>query len=1097
MSQSLAQRVVNSFGLTLDQKTAALERSRDVVVTAGAGSGKTRTLVARYASLLADGLLPRQVAAITFTEKAAREMRSRLRKALLDLLEKTDDPKERSFWTTLNGQMDSARIGTIHSLCAEILRAHPAEAGVDPRFDVIDEGLATTLKKQLVESTVVEMLSLPENKPIFRFLGTSGIQELLAALLDKRLEASEIFSNAQDSDAIVHAHLEARLHHAEFVGLMRELRGYSTKELNDQAGDKLAGHIKGLLFEWQQAEDALKLGELISCTTHLFTARREYLKKGSGKKGDVKDAHARLQALYDEYLDPLIGGSNSKDSPPTEESETAFKTLLPLIRAGFDSLHRSYLAELALRHALDFDDLEYGALQLLQRGEIRAVWQAELRSMLVDEFQDTNPRQRRIVEALAAQSGRLFVVGDDRQSIYRFRRADVTVFREMQAAARAKGGLVLDLDVTYRAHAPLLRGTGSLLASLMGSDEIPNQPFHVPFRPLNPFRQSAPEHIQPPHIEFILGAGADSDEAREVSAKTLALRLLQLKQMGQVKSWDEVALLFRASTGYGRYEDAFEEAGIPFVTVAGRGFHERPEIRDILNLLRALADPADDLAMAGLLRSPAFGLSDSALYLLRQQQAGSIPYWMALQGDLSVLEEDDQRLAKRTVQIVNSLLPQVDHVSIAELLKALVDAVDYRAILAVEDGRGSNGRLWRNLDKLIADAQTSGLVNVRDFLEYLTTLSDAGAREGEAPAEAQGAVRLMTIHKSKGLEFPFVVLADSSRSIKSRAESVYLLPEMGLTFKLDPEPMLYRLSRQLDDQQNEAESGRMLYVAMTRAQEKLIISGHVSLGRITVSGWTKNLCETIEVDPAELTDPSGPYSQPTALLNNGMLIWCSHDNETIQTAAEPERIETLDENQSQPLYEPLIELAPMTITEDEGAPRRIWRAAEPTLFVPSSVIGQMVHKALELWLHADDVRLTPLLESLALGAGLATAAQRTEAVRRAFELIDRFCAHPVRAEIDAADERRHEVPYTRMHDDRSETGYIDLLFRKGDQWFVVDFKADAIRTREEYDKAVSRYKGQLLRYREACRQLLQQDVAISLCFLDDRGHISIVEIALP
>jgi len=170
--------------------------------------------------------------------------------------------------------------------------------------------------------------------------------------------------------------------------------------------------------------------------------------------------------------------------------------------------------------------------------------------------------------------------------------------------------------------------------------------------------------------------------------------------------------------------------------------------------------------MAGLLRSPAFGLTDTALYQLRWQNAAPVPYWTALQGDLSVLDNSDQPRAARALIILKDLLPQVDRIPVSELLKKLVDATDYRAILAVDDNSGTGGRLWRNLDKLLADAQTSGQVNVRDFLDYLITINDAGAREGEAPAEAQGSVRLMTIHKSKGLEFPIVVLADASREPK-------------------------------------------------------------------------------------------------------------------------------------------------------------------------------------------------------------------------------------------------------------------------------------------------------------------------------------------
>lgn len=249
MAETLAQRVVNTFGLTKDQRTSALERGKNIIVTAGAGSGKTRTLVARYASLLADGLSPRLVVAITFTEKAAREMRSRLRGALLNLVSKADTLDERAFWTSLNNQMDSARIGTIHSLCAEILRAHPAEAGVDPRFDVIDEGLAKTLKKQLVETAVIGMVSQTEYRPLFQALGTQGVQDLLATLLDKRLEASEIFASALDGDAIVRSHLEVRFHAPAVMDCIKELRGFTERQVFDDAGDKLAPQIIDLLKE--------------------------------------------------------------------------------------------------------------------------------------------------------------------------------------------------------------------------------------------------------------------------------------------------------------------------------------------------------------------------------------------------------------------------------------------------------------------------------------------------------------------------------------------------------------------------------------------------------------------------------------------------------------------------------------------------------------------------------------------------------------------------------------------------------------------------------------------------------------------------------
>ncbi len=1092
MKETLAQRVVNYFNLTQDQRITALERGKNVIVTAGAGSGKTRTLVARYASLLADGLSPRQVVAITFTKKASREMKSRVRAALVDLVSNAKTEDERTYWVSLSNQMDSARINTIHGLCGEILRAHPAEAGVDPHFEVLEEGRDKVLKKQVVGSVMMQLTAQPEYRPLFQALDTKDVQDLLKLLLDKRLEAGEIFASALDGEAVVRAQLESRMQSPAILDCIQELRGFSERELFNDAGDKLAMQIMDLLKEWKSAEEALAGGDTLTCAYHLYKARRDFMKGNIGKKsGMVKDINAELQKRYDEIFDPWIGGSNKNDEPPTIEAEVAFKTILPVIKNAFDILHHSYRSELQLRHALDFDDLEYGAMSLLERDEIRAFWQQEVQAVLVDEFQDTNPRQNRIVEALAGVGGRLFVVGDDRQSIYRFRRADVTVFREMQSRAGRPDYLVRHLNNTYRAHESLLNTTGNLLADAMGTEERAGQSFYVPFRPLNAHFKKEPDHISEPHVELIVGAGEDAEEARPVAARALAKRLLTLREEGQIQRWDEVALLFRASTGYSWYEDAFEDAGIPFVTVAGRGFYDRPEIRDLLNILSSLADPVDDLAMAGLLRSPAFGLSDSALYHLRHHAGGKFSYWSALLEDLSYLEEPDQTCANRVVSILNDLIPRVDRESVADLIKRLVDAVDYRAILAMEDQRGSSGRLWRNLDKLIADAQVSGLVSVRDFLEYLIAIDDAGVREGEAPAEAQGAVSLMTIHKSKGLEYPVVVLADASRARKHSTAPVYLLPETGFSIKLKPTTLLYRLSNEWDELQEDAESGRLLYVAMTRAMHKLIVSGHITQGMREFPGWLKSFSRTLDLNLDELLDENGPFAQPNPAKKHPVLVWCSNSQEIRPQADVPVSTASQTESEIIPLYSPLIEPATIPVNEDEETVRRIWRVTEPTLFIPPGVIGQMTHKALELWLDHDDPRLIPLLESLALDAGLAIEDQRIEAVRRVRELIERFCAHPLRGEIEAADERHHEVPFTRMRGGRSETGYIDLLYRKGEEWFVVDFKTDRIQSEDLYRLLVKQYSTQLARYGEVTQQLLGRQAELSLCFLDHKGRVHI------
>jgi len=1101
MTNSLVEHVLARFKLNEKQRSAALERGRDVAVTAGAGSGKTSTLAARYACLLAEGVPPRRIAAVTFTKKAAREMRSRVRARLAELQQAAEGEEERQLWLDLSSQMDSARIGTIHSLCTEILRAHPAEAGVDPRFEVLDEGVSAALRVQAVDDTLNVLVQQERFMPLLMSFSTGSLTEMLQHLLARRLEAAETFAIELDNRARLARELAERMNHPLLGGLVHELAGMPERSLAADAGDTLAGMVKELLSLWAEAENALAAGDTTGCAVRLFRIRRDLFTRRGGKDGEVKAAFKSIKENFDILLDPFVGGKDSKDSPPSPEAEALFEQLQPLLREAFDEVNRAYQELVEGRQALDFDDLEFGARQLLRQPEIRERWEAELDAVLVDEFQDTNQRQREIVRALAGAPGRLFIVGDMRQSIYRFRRADVTVFGEELERIRGEGGLVVDLDRTYRAHEPLLLATGDLLAGVIGTEPDPSRKYYVPYTPLVADRKEAPEGTRPPYVEFVLGAGSDAEAARPAAARALIMRLLQLRDEGQIKKWDEVALLFRASTTFPVYEQALEEAGIPFVTVAGRGFYDRPEVRDLVNILRALADPLDDLSFAGLLRSPAFGLSDAALFLLRQ--AGQ-PFWTALQGDLTGLNDQDRRRAGRALQILSTLLPRVDRVPVAELLEAVVDAVDYRAVLAAADiqtgeqGAGAaGGRLWRNLDKLLEDARAGQQVNVRVYLDALKTLNDAGAREGEAPAEAEGAVSLMTIHKAKGLEYGVVVLANAGGLVRATGEQVYLSNELGATFKLDPTPMLYGLAKALDKDQEEAEALRLLYVALTRAKGRLIISAHAATneeGRFRLDAWAKDLVKAAGLQVEDFLNAAGEPFEARTSSGQPLRAWCPAGDLPLPGAGDLAAGQgAAPASGLKPLYAPVEELieAEAEETDEEAEVLQPWRAAWQGSDVPGNVLGSMVHRAIQRWLFPGDPRLVPLLEAEAFNAGLAYEQQRENAVRRAVELLERLRRHPLWEEIEAAPERRAELPYSYRVNGRTENRFIDLLYRTERGWQIVDFKTDPVQTAARKEELVREYTPQLQRYRAAVKTLLGVDAAARICFLDDRGRVEV------
>jgi ATP-dependent helicase/nuclease subunit A len=1176
---------------TPDQRLAATCLNRDVLVTAGAGSGKTSTLVARYLWLVHKDFAPRRILAITFTDKAALEMRSRVRAKVAGQARGQQDPVLHARWAAAEAQIEAARIGTIHGLCAEILRAHPAEAAIDPGFEVADEARARLLKAEAVEDALAWAAASAEVAPLFDRFSTFALRRVLAYLLDRRLEARTAIDGVRADDpassdtakpSIVADTLRAAVSTGPLADGIAELRALrAAGRLLDDAGDKLADQIDGLLSTWDRLDAARAAGDSVAAAVQLFVARREHMKRGAGKHTSrAKACLAEIQAAYDAQVDPWLGGKASTDNPPDPEAEALFAADQSRLIDLFRQAESTYRAALATRRALDFDDLESGAAKLLEMPEVRARWQAAAGAILVDEFQDTNARQVEIVEALCgpALGGRLFVVGDARQSIYRFRGADVAAFQRMDAAFRSRGAEAVLLDLSFRSHAALLRVLDAVLSRCTDppgpsgpSGEHPTPDIQRSTDPsaaaptpgimLIANRTEPRPGVQSPFVELVLGAGADADAGRRVAAFALADRLLALREAGEIDRWEDVALLFRASSGFAAYEAAFEDRAIPFVTVAGVGFYERPEIRDILNILRALAEPWNDLALAGLLRSPAFGLTDAALVGLRwdADRRGKRRLRAAL-ADPAALEQlapADRTRALRAGAVIAEISPLVDRLPVAELLKAVVDRLDYRAVLAT-----GGSRLWRNLNKLLADARASRLVRVRAFLDYVRALSDVGAREGEAATESAGAVQLMTIHKAKGLEFPFVVIADAAHAHRAGGASVYLDPAIGPAAKpdrRDSAPLAWRLSEWRDQAASDAETGRLLYVAATRAREKLLVSGHITGDGDkpwSARGWLKAIVDATGADLAAAC--AAPDALHTWSLAHGGEVGLLAQTAAAEGQGEPlttpaaewpesteerlwshEPVVAIAHAVPVPPIEPPTDFAPPTNEPDthpgeaalpadlpeprsDEAPTARLRRITGRHHAPGEAVGTLVHRAIERWWFPGDPRLDRLWKAETARLGLVDPTQCDEALARANELLARLQADPLWAEIEAADERRHELPYVSRvrSDDRIDSGRIDLLYRRGTEWTIIDFKTDSVADEHALKRLLvgsddgdgardgegdpdrsgqkstgkSGHLAQVRRYAAAIGVLAGITPTVKLCFLDYQGDVRAVEV---
>ena len=1134
-----------------EQRPAILARGCDVAVTAGAGTGKTLTLVARYLSLLAEGLPLRSIVAITFTRKAARQMRNRVREEVRRYLVRSDLlPEERARWQDLYTALDAARIGTIHSLCTEILRAHPAEAGVDPRFEVLDEGQTNILRGRAVDEALAWAADDEQAVALFALLGERGLRGVLEVLLRQRLDAQEALAGLP-ADLLAHWQqvlaerqqqaLDSLLAGPGWAEACAILRGSAATEPDD----RMEVQRRAALAAIQGAAGSLadRLAGLTRLDgINLSGGRKGAWPGGEAELGAVKEALRTLRALWQAQSE-VLGLSLSQLDRDLAEALPALRVTWALACQRYDGFKRE-------RNALDFDDLEQGALALVREdGAVRARWQRDVRAILVDEFQDTNGRQRDLVALLNGGAGKLFIVGDAKQSIYRFRGADVTVFRaERERIGRE--GAAFPLDTSYRAHRDLVQGLNDLLRPVLGEAGDVQRPWVEPFARLLHHREEPGPGFAPPYVELHLTVGSKAEGALERAADALAGRILQLVgggvqlvEDGQARplGYGDVAILCRASTSFGPYEDGLERAGVPFLTVAGRGFYGRPEIRDLLNSLQALADPTDDLALAGTLRSPAFALSDAALYglcLERDRGEGGGSLWAVLQRAGAGLDGEDGQRAARAVRLIADLHGRVGRSPVADVLKALLDATGYRAALV----QAGQPRGARNVAKLLADAHASGIVGVGEFLEYVSGLRDSGTREGEARATAEGAVQVMSVHAAKGLEFPVVVIGDATYGGRGGG-GVLIASGLGVLLPLKGEddalPAIYRLGKQRDGDQEAAEADRLLYVAATRAREKLIVSGCVSLKQGCVSGkpggWLGRVAGPLGLAEQSIDyDEEGTGSLCLELPVGGTAVSCTFYEPGYDWAC-PERSRRAcrarrTETEAGPvvLPPPLLEPVPAGVEpvdarvaeQERIPPQRVWRvvpaAKQPS--APAWVVGSVVHEALAAWRFPGDVPAkwsSPTLtlpspwegegealagpgdgfrrwaEARARGYGITDAQELADAVRESRRLLRGFQAHPLYGEMDGAERRLHEVPYSLEVNGRVESGIIDVLYLREGAWTIVEFKTDRVKDQADLERVLAKekYEVQARRYVAAVERLLGQRPRSILCMLNYAGGV--------
>jgi ATP-dependent helicase/nuclease subunit A len=877
-----------------EQAAAAHRLDRHISVTAGPGSGKTTVLVERYLHILREHKLPSidQIVAITFTNRAANAMRERLRKELDKLLRNSND-EERQRWMRYKRTLDGAVITTIHGFCMRLLREFPVEAQLDPQFILLDEHRAAMLLEGAVEESLTEFINRGD-EPVTRLTAGLGRPRLANALFQMYLKVRGqglSFEHILKQTTESHSQPEA---YGDFCEELDTLMAHliSARGLTSKAAEKRLEAER----RWPHVRELLLSKEFpLADYCALITEFREVARP---------DARGPVAAIV-KRLDELLWGDSKErcfGRLPQMRFDLFAKEYATELVKLLKNIDQRFLEKKQLLSVLDFDDLQQRTLQLLDRPEVIRRASQRYKFFLVDEFQDTNSLQRGLMERLALKSNEganLFIVGDRKQSIYGFRGADVDVFSEMTKALIAAGGESMPLALNFRSQPPLINFFNFLFERLFKHDEKSStelaQLGYVNHEPSVAQREV---RDKPPLVELMidtLPAGEADPKAgqtpRERDARQLAQRIVSLTGSADVSpaggaiaqdaenavssvvngpdstpaglprprpldvcsptfSYRDIALLFRAMTDVPVYETEFRRAGIPYQTVLGKGFYEREEITDLIQLCRFLDNRTDELALAAVLRSPLAGISDDALLALRlapkigETPAGEAPQprrhprpllqALRKQQEIDFITNDERAALDRASEFLAELVERRNRYPVADLLRFAVKKSEYTTVVAATfDGAQRLG----NVEKLFTLAERferSGAHLIRDFVQYVRDFEAIGSRESEGQLDdSANAVKLMTIHQAKGLEFPVVIIPDLHRSSVSWEEFFILDRHRGLTLKVpDGRGQMvaggtFTLFSERAKLREEFESMRLLYVAATRAQERLILSGAI------------------------------------------------------------------------------------------------------------------------------------------------------------------------------------------------------------------------------------------------------------------------------
>ena len=1120
------------------QDEAARERIRNslgesLIVEASAGTGKTSELIRRIVRVLATGTPVHQIVAVTFTHKAAGELKIRLREELDKARAACADPQERANLEDALERLEEAAIGTIHGFCAQILRERPVEARIDPDFEELTEPEADRLRGRAFDLWFQRKLDA----------GSEALRRALA-----RLAWRETWRGVQSDTPPV----ESLKYTGKQLVDWRDHTAPWRREPFDRPG-----RIDALLA--QSRALAAVVSQCPRSSDNLVRSMHPLLDL-SGGPSDHDTMEARLLKLEGDLKRDFKKGSGNfapgiSRQQVLDSRDILLRDLAAFRRdagADFAAALRDEMQDFVAAYTerkqragkLDFLDLLLLVRNLVRdNAEVRHYLQERFARVFVDEFQDTDPLQAEILILLTAGDpaendwlkvtpipGKLFVVGDPKQSIYKFRRADVVLYENVCAALAARGVARIHLTKSFRAVPPIQQLVNAAFAPEMTGDHAGGQASYAPLEQHTPAYGAQPAIVVLPAPKPYGTMRISKDKINECLPDTIAAYIdwLRTDSGWQVRDPRDgarvplqakhICVLFRRMTNYGAdlsrdYTRALEARGIPHLLVGSKSFYHREEVETVRVALAAIEWPDDELSVFGTLRGSLFAIPDDLLLRFRFEVGRLHPFRTAPDALAAAFASIAEALA-----ILADLHRHRNARPVADTINALLEATRAHAGFTLRRaGSQALANVYRICD-LARTFELTGGLSFRGFVEELAAQAEK-AESTEAPVleEASDGVRLMTVHGAKGLEFPVVILADMTANLASREAERFVEGALCATRLLGAAPWELLEHEEHERTRELAEGVRVAYVAATRARDLLVVP---AVGDEQRDGWLGPLnkaiypargqhrakaaargCPAFAGDRTVLQRPTEHFGQPEDSVRPGLHTPQTGDHQVVWWDPIGLRLEVAPGFGLR--QEDILAPEPAASAAEGIARYRQWqterqrtiesgqlpafRIVSPTEGIedPPELRSIVIESVATVAERPGGRRFGTLVHAILRDLDLQGAPGQIAALARvharlldapgeesdaAAAAVEAAWAHPLLSRARAAQRCHRELPiHLRLEDGRLLEGVIDLAFVEQDRWVVVDFKSDS--------GDAARYQRQLQWYLYALSKLTGREAA--------------------